>query len=74
MNTRRTSTTVELQQGQTLAIAGLLQVEMEASTDRIPGLGVLPYIGPLFSNTSHKRVEKELLILVSPYMVKPMRH
>ena len=74
LNTRRTSTTVELQQGQTLAIAGLLQVEMEASTDRIPGLGDLPYIGPMFSNTSHKRVEKELLILVSPYMVKPMRH
>jgi pilus assembly protein CpaC len=73
LNTRRTSTTVELQQGQTLAIAGLLDVEMQATTNRIPGLGDLPYIGPLFSNTSHQRVEKELLILVSPYIVKPMR-
>ncbi len=73
LNTRRTSTTVELQQGQTLAIAGLLDVEMQATTNRIPGLGDLPYIGPLFSNTTHQRVEKELLILVSPYIVKPMR-
>lgn len=72
LNTRRAATTVELQQGQTLAIAGLLQVQIEAQTDRIPGLGDLPYIGPLFSNTSHQRVEKELMIMVTPYLVKPL--
>jgi pilus assembly protein CpaC len=72
LNTRRTSTTVELRQGQTLAIAGLLQVELDAHTDRIPGLGDLPYIGPLFSNSSHKRTEKELLVLVTPFLVEPM--
>jgi pilus assembly protein CpaC len=69
---RRASTTVEMRQGQTLAIAGLLQVELNAQTDRIPGLGDLPYLGPLFSNTSHKRVEKELLVLVTPHLVAPM--
>ena len=72
VNARRTTSTVEMKQGQTLAMAGLLQVTLDATTSRIPGLGDLPYIGPLFSNTSHKRVEKELLILVTPQLIKPM--
>ena len=72
LNTRTATTTVELKQGQTLAIAGLLQVTLEGQTDRIPGLGDLPYIGPLFSNTSNQRTEKELLVLVTPHMVSPM--
>ena len=69
---RSVSTTVELREGQTLAIAGLLSVEMDGTTSRIPGLGDLPYIGSLFSNTTHQRVEKELLILVTPWLVRPM--
>ncbi|MCH7750649.1 MAG: hypothetical protein IH898_00625 [Planctomycetes bacterium] len=72
LNTRKTSTTVEIRQGQTLAIAGLLNVELDAQTARIPGLGDLPYIGPFFSNTSHERVEKELIVLVTPLLVSPM--
>jgi len=72
INTRRASTTVEMRQGQSLAIAGLLRVSIEANTRRIPGLGDLPYIGPLFSNTTHERLEKELLILVTPYLVAPV--
>ena len=72
VNTRRASTTVELGQGQTLALAGLLTVEIEGNTSRIPGLGDLPYIGTMFSNTSHQRAEKELLVLVTPYLASPM--
>lgn len=72
VNTRRVDTTVELGQGQTLVLAGLLTVAMDAQTARIPGLGDLPYLGPLFSNTTHRRVEKELLVLVTPYLVRPM--
>ena len=72
INTRRASTTVEMRQGQTLAMAGLLRVSIDANTRRIPGLGDLPYIGPLFSNTTHTRQEKELLVLVTPYLVAPM--
>lgn len=68
VNTRRANSTVEMRQGQTLALAGLLQVEMEGNTARLPGMGDLPYIGKFFSNNSHERVEKELVILVSPYM------
>jgi len=71
LNTRRATTTVELRTGQTLAIAGLLQVEIDGQTDRIPGLGDLPYLGPFFSNTSHERTEKELLVLVTPHLVSP---
>jgi pilus assembly protein CpaC len=72
INTRRVDTTVELGQGQTLVLAGLLSVSIDAQTSRIPGLGDLPYLGPLFSNTSHQRVEKELLVLVTPYLVRPL--
>jgi pilus assembly protein CpaC len=72
LNTRRVETTVELKQGSTLALAGLLQVDLDARTQRIPGLGDLPYLGPLFSNTTHKRAEKELLVLVTPYLIQPM--
>jgi len=72
INARRANTTVQLRQGETLAIAGLLQVQIDADTARIPGLGDLPYIGPFFSNTSHQRIEKELLVLVTPYLVAPM--
>jgi len=70
LNTRRVKTSVELQQGQTLAVAGLLQVALDGQTSRIPGLGDVPYLGPFFSNNTHQRVEKELLVLVTPYFVE----
>lgn len=73
VNTRKLSTTVELQEGQTLALAGLLEVELEAQTSRIPLLGDIPYLGQLFSNNTNQRVEKELLVLVTPQLVAPMR-
>jgi pilus assembly protein CpaC len=72
LTTRRAQTTVELRQGQTLAIAGLLQLSLDGSTARIPGLGDLPILGPFFSNTTSNRVEKELVVLVTPYLVEPM--
>ncbi len=72
LNTRKAETTVELREGQTLAIAGLLQLALDGKTDRIPGVGDLPIIGPFFSNTSSSRVEKELVVLVTPYLIEPM--
>lgn len=72
LNTRRAQTTVELIEGQTLAIAGLLQLTLDGQTARIPGLGDLPILGPLFSNTTGSRIEKELVVLVTPYLVEPM--
>jgi pilus assembly protein CpaC len=69
---RSVNTHVELGQGQTLAIGGLLSVEVSGETSRIPGLGDLPYLGTLFGSTTHRRVEKELLVLVTPYIVDAM--
>jgi pilus assembly protein CpaC len=70
LSTRRAHTTVELKPGQTLAIAGLLQLTLEGQSRRIPGLGDLPILGPFFSNTTSNRVEKELLVLVTPELVQ----
>jgi pilus assembly protein CpaC len=69
INTRKVNTTVEMREGETLALAGLLEVAIDAQTTRIPGLGDLPYLGPFFSNTTQQRVEKELLVLVTPFFV-----
>jgi pilus assembly protein CpaC len=74
LNTRKAQTTVELREGQTLAIAGLLQLTLSGETDRIPGLGDLPILGPFFSNSNSGRIEKELVVLVTPYLVEPMNH
>jgi pilus assembly protein CpaC len=74
LNKRSAHTTVELRQGQTLAIAGLMQVTLDGTTARIPGLGDLPILGPFFSNTTGSRTEKELIVLVTPYLVEPMEH
>jgi pilus assembly protein CpaC len=70
LNTRKAHTVVELHQGETLAIAGLLQLTLDGSTTRIPGLGDLPILGPFFSNTTNERIEKELVVLVTPYLVE----
>ena len=72
LDSRKAHTTVEMHQGQTLAIAGLLQLEMDGTTDRIPGLGDLPILGPFFSATTSGRTEKELIVLVTPYLIEPM--
>jgi pilus assembly protein CpaC len=73
LNTRKANTTVELREGQTLAIAGLLQVTLDGQTSRIPGLGDLPILGPFFSNTTGNRIEKEMIVLVTPYLVDSLR-
>ena len=72
LNTRKAHTVVEMHPGQTLAIAGLMQLTLDGQTARIPGLGDLPIIGPFFSNTTGDRIEKELVVLVTPYLVEPM--
>ncbi len=69
---RSARTVVELREGQTLAIAGLLQLVTNATTLRIPGLGDLPIVGPWFSNVSHETIETETIILVTPQLVAPL--
>jgi pilus assembly protein CpaC len=48
-----------------------MQLSLDGSTQRIPGIGDLPIIGPFFSNTTGNRVEKELIVLITPYLVEP---
>lgn len=71
--TRRVQTTVELREGQTIALAGLMSHQSEAENNRIPLLGEIPIIGPLVFNSKRAAEdEKELLILVSPELVRPL--
>jgi len=69
---RYVETAVEMQAGQTLAIAGLLQSRVESNVKRVPILGHLPLIGSLFRNTQDQHNEIELLIMVTPELVDAM--
>jgi pilus assembly protein CpaC len=68
---RRADTTVEVASGQTFAIGGLFQRQMSEDVDKVPGLSEVPVLGQLFQSTRFRRDETELVILVTPYLVKP---
>lgn len=70
--TRRANTTVQMREGQTLAIAGLLDLSQNNTTSRVPLVGDVPYLGVLFSDNSANRSERELLVTVSPNLVEAM--
>lgn len=70
--TRRSETTVELGSGQSFMIAGLLQNSNVNSIDKTPGLGDVPVLGALFRSTGYRRNQTELMIIVTPYLVKPV--
>lgn len=72
LNTRSTHTTVEIREGQWLAIAGLIQDAQNGSSARIPLIGNVPVLNLLFANRTVKREETELIILVGPELVHPM--
>ena len=69
---RRTETTVELGSGQSLVIGGLLRNNVNNSMNRTPFLGNLPIIGALFRSNNFRRDESELVIVVTPYLVRPV--
>jgi pilus assembly protein CpaC len=70
--TRRAETTVELGSGQSFMIAGLLQNTGNNSVDKTPFLGDLPVLGALFRSTKFQRQETELVVIVTPYLVRPV--
>jgi pilus assembly protein CpaC len=73
VDTRRTQTTVELREGQTIVIAGLISNQTSTEITRLPFLSELPYVGSrLFSAKRASQDQTELLILVSPELVRPM--
>ncbi|BCG94286.1 type II and III secretion system protein family protein [Mesorhizobium sp. 131-2-1] len=69
---RRAKTSIDLKNGQSFMIAGLLQSQNDITTSRLPGLGKLPVLGSLFSSKAYQRRETDLVIIVTPYLVKPV--
>jgi len=71
ITTRRAETSIELNSGQSFAIGGLLQNNNSDTINKVPGLGDLPVLGPLFRSTQFQHNESELVIIVTPYLVRP---
>ncbi len=72
VSTRRAETTVELGSGESFMIAGLMQNTYNSAIDKTPGLADVPILGTLFKSDGYRRNETELMIVVTPYLVKPV--
>jgi len=73
LNVRRAETVVELPSGGSLMIAGLLQEKTKQNIDSLPGMTTLPVLGSLFRSRDYLSGETELVVIVTPYLVKPTR-
>ena len=71
LNTRKADTTVELRDGQSFAIAGLLQASSIEDISQVPYIGSIPILGALFRSTSFQKQETDLVVIVTPHLVKP---
>lgn len=72
ISTRRADTTVELGDGESFVIGGLVSSQLSSNVNKIPLLGDIPILGSFFRNLSYKREDKELVIVVTPRLVKPL--
>lgn len=72
LTTRRASTVVELGDGQSFAVAGLLHNQVRENINKYPGLGDVPVLGTLFRSSEFKKEETELVIIVTPHLTKPL--
>jgi pilus assembly protein CpaC len=70
---RETSTTVEMRDGESFAIAGLLQDDFRDVNGQVPWLGDIPVLGALFRSAEYERGQSELVIIVTPHLVSPTR-
>ena len=70
---RETSTTVEMRDGESFAIAGLLQDDFRDLNGQVPWLGDIPILGALFRSADYQRNQSELVIIVTPHLVTPVR-
>ena len=71
LTVRRAETTVELASGQSFALAGLLQNNTQQNISKVPWLGDIPILGALFRSNKFQHNESELVIIVTPYLVRP---
>ena len=74
LQTRRAKTVVELRDGQSFAVAGLLRNDFKDTVRQIPILGTLPIIGTLFRSTGFQKDQTELVMIVTPRLVKPIEN
>ena len=72
-STRSTSTTVELQDGESFAVAGLLQDDFRAINGQVPWIGDVPVLGALFRSADYAREKTELVIIITAHLVTPTR-
>jgi pilus assembly protein CpaC len=72
LSTRRVQTEVELEDGQSFAIAGLLDNRVTEELNKIPGLGDIPLFGKLFQSRRKSKTNTELLVLITPELVRPI--
>ena len=70
--TQRVRTTVEIEDGQTLVIGGLLQHQVNATLIRTPYIGALPFIGTFFSTKNFQEVDTELVVIITPHLIDPI--
>lgn len=71
--TRRSSTTVQMRDGESFAVAGLLQDDFTNLNSQVPWLGDIPVLGALFRSAEYERAQSELVIIVTPHLVSPTR-
>lgn len=72
LKVRRSDSTLELRDGQSFVMAGLLTNSSSVSNNRVPWLGSVPVLGNLFRSTAYKRAETDLVIIVTPHIVDPL--
>ncbi len=72
LTTRGAQVAVQMEDGQTLAIGGLIQNTVNSQTQKVPVLGDLPFLGVAFRTVSYTESEEELVILVTPRLIEPM--
>lgn len=70
---RETETTVEMMDGQSFAVSGLLQDDFNDSVSQVPWLGDVPILGALFRSSNYQRSQSELVVIVTPHLVTPTR-
>jgi pilus assembly protein CpaC len=73
LSTRRVDTTVQLQDGQSFMIAGLIKNNVAGAMEKFPGLGDAPVMGALFRSTEFQNDQTELMFIVTPHLVKPLQ-
>jgi len=72
IGTRNAATTLRLRDGETQILAGLISDEDRKSADRVPGIGDLPYLGRLFSSTHDNKIKTEIVLLITPRLVRTL--